>query len=90
MQIDAPSDVQIFSLNPLKRGKDNNYHKLEIPVALNKGGTALSAAKEDFCSKRVDKFSANANCQVEFSYAHGKTQVIASLYGPSEAKFGSK
>ena len=43
MEIDAPSDIQIFSLNPLKKGKDNNYHKLEIPVALNKGGASMSA-----------------------------------------------
>ena len=32
----------------------------------------------------------NSNCQIEFSYAFGSTQVIASLQGPSEAKFGSK
>ena len=43
METDAPSDIQIFSLNPLKKGKDNNYHKLEIPVALNKGGSVFSS-----------------------------------------------
>lgn len=62
METDAPSDIQIFSLNPLKKGKDNNYHKLEIPVALNKGGSVLSSTSEEFCSKWVDKFSSNANC----------------------------
>lgn len=30
------ADVQVISLNALKRGADNNYHKLEIPVALGK------------------------------------------------------
>ena len=62
METDAPSDIQIFSLNPLKKGKDNNYHKLEIPVALNKGGSVFPSTKEEFCSKRVDKLSSNANC----------------------------
>ena len=62
METDAPSDIQIFSLNSLKKGKDNNYHKLEIPVALNKGGSVFSSTREEFCSKRVDKFSSNANC----------------------------
>ena len=39
MEASAPADpnVQVVSLNTLKRGADNNYHKLEIPIALNKG-----------------------------------------------------
>ena len=41
MEASAPalqSNVQVISLNALKKGTDNNYHKLEIPIALNKGG----------------------------------------------------
>ena len=32
----SSADVQVINLNALKRGADNNYHKLEIPVALGK------------------------------------------------------
>ena len=32
----STAEVQVISLNALKRGADNNYHKLEIPVALGK------------------------------------------------------
>ena len=85
------ADVQVISLNALKRGADNNYHKLEIPVALGKPARQdNSLAQQLFCGLRVDPLAFNSNCQLEFSYAFGGTQVIASLQGPSEAKFGSK
>ena len=32
----SSADVQVISLNALRRGADNKYHKLEIPVALAK------------------------------------------------------
>ena len=36
MSLASQDDVQVISLNALKRGADSNYHKLEIPVALAK------------------------------------------------------
>ena len=29
-------DIQVINLNSLKRGSDNKFHRLEIPVALAK------------------------------------------------------
>lgn len=81
--------VQVISLNALKRGADNNYHKLEIPIALAKSAQIENESLA-FCGLRVDPLTFNSNCSLEFSYAFGKTQVLASLQGPSEAKFGSK
>ena len=43
-----------------------------------------------FCTLRVEPLALNSNCQLELSYAFGASQVIASMQGPSEAKFGSK
>ena len=86
-EMGASQDVQVISLNALKRGTDNAYHRLEIPVALAK--PQRQQAKQ-FCSVRVEPLAMNSNCQLELSYAFGATQVIASLQGPSEAKFGSK
>lgn len=82
--------MQVISLNALKKGADNNFHKLEIPIALNKGDKPAQQAQQEFCSKQIDPLAFNSNCQLEFSYAFGHTSVIASLQGPSEAKFGSK
>ena len=93
METSAPalqSNVQVISLNALKKGTDNNYHKLEIPIALNKGGMSRQQGQKEFCAKKIDPLASNSNCQLEFTYAYGQTSVIASLQGPSEAKFGSK
>lgn len=67
----SAADVQVISLNALKRGADNNYHKLEIPVALAKPARSQNSAQ--FCGLRIDPLSFNSNCQLEFSYAFGST-----------------
>ena len=56
----SDGNVQVISLNALKRGSDSNYHKLEIPVSLTPSSTAASSAA--FCSKRVDALALNSNC----------------------------
>jgi len=71
-------NVQVISLNPMKKGADNNYHKLEIPVALAKPRRQVHNDSA-FCDLRVDPLTFNSNCQLDFSYAFGQTQVIASL-----------
>ena len=80
---------QVISLNSLKKGADNRYHKLEIPVPLVTR-QAAPAMDDAICAKRVEPMAMNSNCQLEFSYAFGQSEVVASLMGPSEAKFGSK
>lgn len=57
----AGADVQVISLNALKRGADNNYHKLEIPVALAKPA-AQPPLNAKFCALRVDSLAFNSNC----------------------------
>ena len=42
------------------------------------------------CTKKVNPMQQNSNCQVEFTYAHGRVQVLAQLVGPTEAKMASK
>ena len=71
-------NMQVISLNPLKKGADNNYHKLEIPVALAKPHWEFRNDSA-FCGLRIDPLTFNSNCQLDFSYAFGQTQVIASL-----------
>ena len=64
----------MINLNALKRGSDNNYHKLEIPVALGKVAMREeNNISSQFCGLRVDSLAFNSNCQLEFSYAFGKT-----------------
>ena len=81
----------MIHLNPLKKGADNVYHKLEISV-----GVDMDSAEEAvrpstaFCAKHVNNLQANSNCQLEFSYDFGRTQVLACLFGPSLAAFASK
>ena len=79
-----------FTLNPVKKGADNVYHKLEIPVSIGKPERPANAAGSAFCSRTVNEMQFNSNCQVDFSYDHGAVEVIACLIGPSEARFASK
>ena len=80
----------VYQLNTLKKGPDNNYHKLEIPVSLAKPERPAAPSDEEFCIKKINKQQFNSNCQIEFSYANGLVQVIACLQGPSESRFASK
>jgi len=73
----ASGQVQVIRLNQMKRGADNKYHRLEIPVALAKPIQSLSASQ--FCCVSIDPLALNSNCQLELSYAFGSTQVIAAL-----------
>jgi hypothetical protein len=96
------SQQQVITLNSAKKGPDNLYHKLEIPIAIAKAGQVEAEdfvdpfaadsrlLHEAFCIKDIDPMASNSNCQLEYSHAHGLCQVIASLQGPSESKFGSK
>ena len=59
----------VYKLNPLKKGADNNYHKIEIPVSLELSPSALSDV--EFCSKKVNKNQYNSNCQIDFNFANG-------------------
>jgi len=82
--------VQMIALNPAKRGADNLYHKLEIPVSVAPIKLEQQAQPEAFCGKNVDTMAGNSNCLLEFSHAFGLCQVVASLQGPTESKFSSK
>lgn len=63
------STKQILNLNPLKKGPDNNYHKLEIPIQVSKTPLPAPSSETKFCFKQVNELQANSTCQVEFSYA---------------------
>ena len=58
----STAEVQVISLNALKRGSDNNYHKLEIPVALGKPARQDNSLAQQFCGLRVDPLAFNSNC----------------------------
>ena len=60
----SSNEVQVISLNALRKGGDNNYHRLEIPVALAKPKASQEslAASNKFCSLRVDPLTFNSNC----------------------------
>jgi hypothetical protein len=54
--------MQVFTLNPQKKGADNNYHKIEIPVSIAKADLPASSAASSYCSKTVNKMQMNSNC----------------------------
>lgn len=63
--------AQKIALNPSKRGADNLYHKLEIPISVAPVKLDNEVNQETFCGKSVDTMAGNSNCQIEFSYAFG-------------------
>lgn len=61
------------------------FDKLEIPVTI---APAASPQFPDapFMEFQVTPMLMNASLQLSFNYSYGENQVIAALYGPSEAK----
>ena len=61
------------------------FDKLEIPVTIAPAASTLSE-EQPFMEFQVTPMLMNSTLQLSLSYCHGDNQVIAALYGPSEAK----
>ena len=87
-----------ISLNPAKTlsgaFQDLNYEKLEIPISVtaphNPNEKQVPPTQNSLISFTVSHQLLNSTVSLAFSYYYGQTQLIVSVFGPSESKMGSK
>lgn len=65
----------------------HTFDKLEIQVTIAPAAQVVQATEDvPFMEFQVTPMLMNSTLQLQMSYCYGENQVIAALYGPSEAK----